>query len=235
MGRRDQASPLPGMSQLNVTAFPDQAVEMIEDLIAIGQLRGGDRLTEQRLSESLGVSRTPLREAIKILAARGLVRVRPNAGAVVSLPNETEARQLVEVMGWLWEKLAYLVVRNIDMESEREIARLHGMMCELNDEGDMLEWAKINRRFHEQIIRASRNDIACEMAINLQMRIYLCFAIGQRSVARQKQANEEHAQIVDAIRARDGDRLAKMLSGHTRKAFQTAYETGVISRTEDNG
>ena len=229
---KDQRAPIAGMTSLNVTAFPDRVVEMIEDLIASGQLRGGDRLTEQRLSDSLGVSRTPMREAIKILAARGLVRVRPNAGAVVSLPDEREAKQLVEAMGWLWEKLAPLVVQTIGRDEENALTRLHERMCELAETGDMLEWAKLNREFHERIIDASGNEVACAIAKNLQMRIYLCFAIGQRTSERQMQANDEHAQILEAIHRRDGEGLAGMLMCHTGKAFETAYETRIISKSE---
>ena len=227
-----QSQLIEGLSNLKVSAFPDQVVDMIEDLIAVGQLRGGDRLGEQRLSEALGVSRTPLREAIKILTSRGLVKARRNAGAIVNLPDEKEAKELVQVMGWLWEKLSELVVTNITAEQEAAIKSLHECMIEAAEMDDVLEWAKLNRRFHEQIIKAGANNVACDIAINLQMRIYLCFAIGQRSVARQRQANEEHADIVDAIIARDSRRLSSMLNDHTKKAFDTAYETGVISKTE---
>lgn len=231
---KSQLPSISGMADLRVAAFPDQVVDMIEDLIAMGELRGGDRLTEQWLSDSLGVSRTPMREAIKILTARGLLKTRPNAGAVVNLPDEQEAKQLVQVMGWLWEKLAVMVVQNISAQQEAEIKGLQEEMCALVESGDMLGWAKLNRKFHNQIIRSSGNEVACEIAINLQMRLYLCFAIGQRTVDRQRQANEEHALIVGAIAARDAERIADMLTRHTGKAFATAYETGVISKSEKN-
>ncbi|MGV0912178.1 GntR family transcriptional regulator [Martelella sp. FOR1707] len=216
------------LAEMQVTPFPERVVEMINDLIATGELRGGDRLTEKALSDVLGVSRTPLREAIKMLAARGLVRTRPNAGAVLSLPDAREAGELVEVMGWLWDKMAVQVVERITQAQLAEIQRYHEEMGRLCEAGDMLGWAKINRRFHEAIIEASNNAVLCEIAMNLQMRIYLCFAIGQRTRERQERSNAEHGEIIDIIRAGDGARLAQALMQHTSRAFETAYETGVI-------
>lgn len=225
---------LSGLSGLNVTPFPERVVEMISDLIATGELRGGDRLTEKALADVLGVSRTPLREAIKILAARGLLKTRPNAGAVVNLPDAREAAELVQVMGWLWDKMAVLVAERITDEQLAEIEAYHEQMCALDRQDQMLEWAKINRRFHESIVLASDNSVLCEIALNLQTRIYLCFAIGQRSVARQAQANEEHGRILAMLKDRDSVRLAKALMSHTERAFETAYETGVLERSSDD-
>ncbi|MBY5986442.1 GntR family transcriptional regulator [Roseovarius atlanticus] len=219
-----------GLAGLNVAPFPDRVVEMISDLIATGEIRGGDRLAEKALADLLGVSRTPLREAIKILTARGLAKSRPNAGAVVSLPDEREAAELVQVMGWLWEKMAPLVCQNMTGEQLAGIEALHLEMCALDRQEQMLDWAKLNRRFHESIIAASDNEVLCEIALNLQMRIYLCFAIGQRTVERQAQSNREHGEIVEVLTARDSARLAGVLMGHTNRAFDTAYETGILKQ-----
>lgn len=227
---------LAGLSDLTVTPFPERVVEMISDLIATGEVRGGDRLTEKALSDVLGVSRTPLREAIKILAARGLVKIRPNAGAALSLPDAREARELVELLGWLWDKMAVQVAERITDAQLTEIENYHLQMCALSRPEEMLLWAKLNRKFHESIIAASDNKVLCEVALNLQMRICLCFAVGQRSVERQAQSNDDHQEILALLKARDPVRLAQALMQHTNRAFETAYETGILkAETEEEG
>lgn len=220
---------LSGLTGLPVTLFPEQVVEMISDMIATGEIRGGYRLTEKALSDVLGVSRTPLREAIKILSARGLLYTRPNTSAEVRLPDNKEASELVQVMGWLWDKMAVLVTEKINEEQILNIKALHHEMCSLNQQDQMLHWAKLNRRFHESIIMASGNSVLCNIATNIQLRIYLCFAIGQRKVDRQKTANNDHSEILEALTKRDAACLAKRLMDHTNRAFKTAHESGIIS------
>ncbi|GLQ05396.1 GntR family transcriptional regulator [Sneathiella chinensis] len=208
------------VQRLRAKSYSAEIVSVIEDMIATNQLRGGDRLREQDLSNRLGVSRTPLREAFKTLAERGLIRIRPNFGAEVVLPSKEEVTEMVHTMCWIWEKLGQLACRNISFEEMAELQVLHKEMQDRVGPDDALEWSLANTEFHRILMEASHNKTLLEIATNLQRRVHISLAGKNLSPDHRVEANEEHQEILDAIAHEEPDTLSRLLHDHLERAWQ---------------
>src|SRR5690606_26468250 len=141
----------------------DEVVERLRDLIIEGRLAPGTRINEVQVGAMLGVSRTPLREAIKTLAREGLVENVPSRGAVVRRFSERDAAQILEVLKALEQLAARLACQNADDKTIAEIADMHRRMMNLYKRRQRLEYFKLNQAIHSAIVKASGNEALAEM------------------------------------------------------------------------
>ena len=199
--------------------------ERIRGRILDGSLRPGERLVEDKLSAELGVSRVPVREALRGLSAEGLVRLAPRRGAtVVEVTPETVA-DLVEVRALLEGLNARLAAQRHDPGS---IARLRETLRRGNAaarSGTSAELAELNAEFHERLAAASRNVVLSEVMRCLRERTSIAFAINGRARAREDW--QEHAGILAAVIAGDSELAALLANRHVHNAaaaFATATE-----------
>src|SRR5215471_9152127 len=135
----------------------DEILTRLRDYIVEGNIVDGGRVPERQLCEMLGISRTPLREALKVLASEGLVELLPNRGARVRTLSEQDLGELFDVMGGLEGLAGRLACENITDEEIAEIERLHYEMYGFYLRNDMHNYFLLNQRIHEQIVAASRN------------------------------------------------------------------------------
>ena len=129
----------------------------LRDHIVEGNIRDGDRIPERQLCEMLGISRTPLREALKVLAAEGLVELLPNRGARVRQLSERDLGELFDIMGGLEGLAGRLACENISEDEIAEIERLHYEMYGFYLHRDMHGYFRVNQLIHLKIVEASRN------------------------------------------------------------------------------
>ena len=197
----------------------------LRDLIVQDQLKPGERIRERDLADRLAVSRTPLREALKILATEGMVTLAPNRGAVVASLTPDEAFDLLQVLGVL-EALAgeLACTRATDAEID-EIRALHYEMMAAYARKDRLEYFKVNQRIHLSIVAASRNAGLAETHDRINARLY---RIRYRSNLRNRKwhtAIEEHQAILEALDRRDGALLSTVLRDHLGSTWAKVSET----------
>jgi DNA-binding GntR family transcriptional regulator len=194
--------------------------ERIRGRILDGRLKPGARLVEDRLSAELGVSRVPVREALRSLAAEGLVRLEPHRGAtVVEVTPETVA-ELVEVRALLEGQNARLAARRHDPEI---VALLRETLAHGNaaaESGTTEELARLNAEFHERLGEASRNSVLLDVMRGLRERTGMAFAINSRARAREDW--KEHAGILEAVIAGDEELASLLAIRHVQNAA-TAY------------
>jgi DNA-binding GntR family transcriptional regulator len=204
----------------------DEILTRLRDYIVEGNIPDGGRVGERQLCEMLGISRTPLREALKVLASEGLVELLPNRGARVRVLSEQDLGELFDVMGGLEGLAGRLACENITDEEIAEIERLHYEMYGFYLHRDMHGYFTINQLIHQKIVEASRNATLIAAYANFAGRIRRVrySANFARKRERWGEAMREHETILDALRRRAGNELSDILFRHLRNKKTAAVE-----------
>ncbi len=205
-----------GTTPSNVTRMPltSQVAATIRDMIVEDRLKPGERIRERQLAEELQVSRTPLREALKILESEKLVEIWPNRGAVVADPAPEDVRDLLQLLGAL-EGLGGRLACHVATDAEiAEIRALHYEMLAAFARQDRLTYFKLNQRIHKSILAASRNAALIETHNQINARVYRARYRSNKQNALWPNAVNEHEKIIAALEARDGDTLEGLLKSH---------------------
>lgn len=193
------------------------AYAMILEAIDGGVYRPGSRLVESELADRLGVSRTPIREALQRLETQSLL-TRDGRSLIVASLDHAQMAELYAVRQELEGLAARLAAQHAATE---EVAVLHDMVEQDRALlGDPEALARANRRFHHQIHLASHNRYLVQQLDLVYRSMALMARTSLAAAGRGEDAMEEHAAIVDAIGARDGDRAAGALKAHLSTAFQ---------------
>ena len=186
----------------------------IEEEIATGRFLPGERLDEQTLAERFGVSRTPVREALQQLAARGLVELRGRRGAIVSAPDAARLLEMFEVMAELEAMCGRLAARRLEAQTGAALSEALSACVAALDRGDPDAYYYENERFHRAIYAASGNRFLAEEAAALHRRLAPFRRLQLRVPNRMRVSLQEHAAIVAAIRAGDGAAAAEAMRAH---------------------
>jgi DNA-binding GntR family transcriptional regulator len=203
-----------GISKVGRQRLHDTVVEHLQNLIIEGALEPGSKLNEREVCERLGISRTPLREAMKVLATEGLIDIIPNRGAFVSRMNETEIRETFELMSGLEAMSGELAAERITPAEIDEIKALNATMRVCRAENDLPGYYLRNQAIHNKINEAAGNSVLRQVYLSLNRRL---LALRFKSNFREDKwdrAVKEHEEMIDALEARDGKRLATILRQH---------------------
>jgi DNA-binding GntR family transcriptional regulator len=192
----------------------DNVTEALRDLIVEGELSPGTKIREHALCTRFGISRTPLREALKVLAAEGLVQLLPRRGAFVAEITQTEIDELFPIMAAL-EALAAetACVRMSDSHIET-LRKMHDKMYVFHAAGAEKDYLRINREIHLQLFEIAGNASLTAIYEQLLVRIHSVRFVARKTPEQWQRAVDEHVAIMAAIARRDGPRLAKLLRSH---------------------
>lgn len=202
----------------------DELLERLRRMIVDGELAPGSKVPEKTLCERFAVSRTPLREALKVLASEGLVTLTPNRGAMVSDLTLADLEEAFPVMGALEALSGELACAHITREELDEIERLHTEMIGCYERGELAAYFAANQRIHELILDAARNPTLATLHRSLAGRIRQARYLANMSPERWAQAVAEHERIAAALEARDGAALGDILKRHLANKFETVKE-----------
>jgi DNA-binding GntR family transcriptional regulator len=192
----------------------DTVVSHLRNLIVEGVLAPGMKLNERELCETLGISRTPLREAMKVLAAEGLIDISPNRGAFVSRMSETEIRETFEVMSGLESQSGELAAMRITPVEIAEIKALHYAMLACRAQNDLPGYYSRNQAIHNKINEAARNSVLRQMYLSLNRRLLALRFRSNFQAEKWDRAVQEHEEMIKALESRDGSRLGSILRQH---------------------
>ena len=195
-------------------ALHEEAIDRLRDLIVQGELAPGARLNERVLCEKLGISRTPLREAIKLLAAEGLVDLLPNRGAIVAALDTSRLSETLQVMGALEGLAGELACRRASKARIAEIRRLHEKMLAMHERGDLAGYFRHNQAIHQSIVEASGNPVLANLYRQLNTTARRARYMANLSKERWDAAVREHEAILSALEARDVRTLKRLLRDH---------------------
>ena len=213
--------------------LPEAAAERLRALIIEGDLPPGARLNERELSERLGVSRTPLREAFRMLAGDGLLVQLPNRGAQVVALSRDDVRHAFELMAVLEGLAGELAAARV---SDDDLAELHTLQAEMeaaHARHDLPAYYAINRAIHDRLSVIAGNPILAHTYRTLNARLHALRFRSNLNVAKWNQAVAEHRDMIAALAVRDGAALRDLLIRHVRAKQQVVLET--MNNEEDPG
>ena len=192
----------------------EEAADRLRELIVQGQLGPGTRLNERLLCVQFGVSRTPLREAIKLLAPEGLVELLPNRGAIVAKIDAAQVAETLAVMGALEALAGELACRNASDPQLGEIRALHYEMLAMHARGDLAGYFRFNQAIHLKLVKYSGNAMLYQIYRQLNANVRRARYMANLTRQRWDEAIREHEEILAALTVRDGMRLKALLADH---------------------
>lgn len=230
MAVTDNRQPRPQFAR---TTLHSQIADELRDMIVSGKLAPGQKIPEKELCETFGISRTPFREALKVLATEGLIELLPQRGARVNIITEDERRELFPIIAALEALAAELACARITDPELRAMKKLHNQMVKAYDERDNLEYARLNRQIHLSVFEAAGNGSLQLLYSNMELRIRNIRHTVRQTDEDWAKAVDDHEKILAALQARDGALSAALLHDHvmnTAEAVSHALsESGLVT------
>ena len=191
-----------------------ELTDRVRNMIMEGELKPGEKVPEKLLTERFGVSRTPVREAVKVLAAEGLVMLVQNRGAVVSRLTVAELDEVFPVLAALEGAAGELACQNASDKEIDAIRKLNARMHVAFEESDRPAYFELNQRIHAAILAAARNATLTNHHQLVARRANRARYQANLTVERWRQALVEHDAILAALEARDAVRLGTLMKEH---------------------
>ena len=202
----------------------DEIVKIVRRMILEGVLAPGTRISEAALCDELGVSRTPLREALKVLASEELVELTPNRGAWVTEITVEHVADMFEMMGALENLAGRLVASRAADEEVAELQDMHRRMVEHHREGRRQEYFDLNQAIHLQIVEYADNSVLAAAYADYAGKIKRVRYLANLFQARWDESVREHEEIIAALVARDGHNLGGILQEHSRRTGEVVIQ-----------
>ncbi|MFZ5568108.1 MAG: GntR family transcriptional regulator [Pseudomonadota bacterium] len=191
-----------------------QVAQRLRQMLVEGQIAPGAKLNERELCEQLKVSRTPLREAIKTLAAEGLVELLPNRGAIAVQLGEDAILNTFEVMAGLEGLSGELAAQRVTPEELAEIEAMHYEMKAAYTRRDLSTYYRLNMAIHRAINAAARNPVLTATYHQVNARLQALRFRSNLDGEKWTRAVQEHDRMVEALQKRDGAALRAELVAH---------------------
>jgi len=200
----------------------DQVLGALRNAIINGDYAPGERLTEDRLATDFGVSRNPVREALRVAETEGFVVILPRRGAVVASPTDTAITDIFEVRERLEPLAARLAAKRAHAEGVANLRLLLDQAREATEREDLVKVAELNSALHLHILELSGNPRLSSIAKGLYGHVQWVFRLG--AARRAPHSWMEHIQLVEAIESGDPDRAEATALSHVDAASRAAHE-----------
>jgi DNA-binding GntR family transcriptional regulator len=205
-------------------ALHEQVAQRLRQMLVEGRIAPGAKLNERELAELLRVSRTPLREGIKMLAAEGLVELVPNRGAIAVALSEADVLNTFEVMAGLEAQSGELAAERITATELAEIQAMHFEMLAAYTRRDLSAYYSINARIHSAINAAAKNPVLSTVYSQVNARLQALRFRSNQDGEKWKRAVKEHENMIEALAARDGAAMRDILLAHLRNKREVVLE-----------
>jgi DNA-binding GntR family transcriptional regulator len=211
----------------------DEALKKLSGQILRGELEPGSRVQERELCEQLGISRTPLREALKVLAARGLVELRPNRGALIAPLRAVDVDEAFDVLSLLERRAGELATPRLDDAAIQHLAGLHAAMIELSRGPDSEAMLRLDLQIHRMIVEATGNRTLMTVHEGLTIKVERARYLAATSLERVRSSMQEHEIIMAAVTTRDPIAVSRALYAHCVKT-RAATVAAVLARSREH-
>ena len=205
-------------------ALHEQVAQRLRQMLVEGRIAPGAKLNERELAELLAVSRTPLREAIKMLAAEGLVELLPNRGAIALSLTEADVLNTFEVMAGLEGMAGELAAQRITPQELAEIQAMQFEMVAAYTRKDLSAYYAINSRIHAAISAAAKNPVLATVYNQVNARLQALRFRSNQDGEKWKRAVKEHEKMIEALAAHDGSGMREVLQQHLRNKRDVVLE-----------
>ncbi|HEY4083097.1 MAG TPA: GntR family transcriptional regulator [Burkholderiaceae bacterium] len=210
--------------EISRLALHDQVAARLRTMLVEGRIPPGAKLNERELSEQLKVSRTPLREAIKLLAAEGLVDLLPNRGAVAVKLTEADVMNTFEVLAGLEGMSGELAAQRITDAELSEIRATHYEMMACFTRQDLSGYYRLNATIHTAINNAAKNPVLASTYRGINARVQSLRFRTNQNEAKWKRAMKEHEVMLEALAAHDGSAMRQVLVEHLNNKRNTVLD-----------
>ncbi|MFN4029162.1 MAG: GntR family transcriptional regulator [Acidovorax temperans] len=210
------------MSAITLTpkALYEEVAEQLRQRIFRRELEPGSWIDELKIAEEFGISRTPLREALKVLAAEGLVTMKVRRGAYVTEMSEKDLRDVYHLLSLLESDAAGVVAERATPEQQQTLRDLH---AELESAaGNREAFFSVNERFHMALLDMADNRWRCQMVADLRKVMKLNRHNSLFKQGRIEDSLSEHRAILDAMLARDAEGTRRAMQAHFAQGLQAA-------------
>ncbi len=211
-----------GEDHREVESLTDRAIRTIRKLIVVGELSPGIRISERSICEQYGYSRTPVREAFKILALEGLINISQNKGATVAQMSRKEVSDVLQILKALEGVAAEAACERITEGALNELDEMHNALVRAYDDQEIVTYFEINQSIHQAIMSASGNEALSKTYQTLSGRIQRYRYVGNLDGSRWAKAVKEHEHIMTALRDRDAPLLKQILASHLDNGWRVA-------------
>jgi len=205
-------------------ALHEQVALRLRQMLVESRIPPGAKLNERELSEVLQVSRTPLREAIKMLAAEGLVELVPNRGAIAVSLTEADVLNTFEVMAGLEAQSGELAAARVTDEELAEIRAMHYEMMAAYTRQDLSAYYRLNAKIHNAINAAAKNPVLTATYNQVNARLQALRFRSNQDGDKWKRAMKEHDRMIEALAARDGTAMRAVLLQHLQNKRDVVVE-----------
>lgn len=206
--------------------------QQIVEWIVNGTLKAGQRLAAEELASKLGVSRSPVREALRVLEAGGYLESAPYRGTWVRQLSAEDIEEIYMVREMLEGKAAFLAAEHITPEELANLEKLNQAIDECVQKGDHIRQQELNKEFHFALYAASGKPRLVSLIKSLWDSIAYLRLIYSASRSRGRQTQEEHRSFIEACRAKDGKKLQRLVSETIRRHAQEMVSTANNNRQE---
>ncbi|PTW99049.1 GntR family transcriptional regulator [Pararhodobacter aggregans] len=224
------ADPMTLLQPIHRPSLHDQLVEQLRSYFTEGPLKPGEKVNEQALASAYGVSRTPLREALKVLASEGLLTWTPNRGVRMAEISAEGLAEVFEVLMALESLAGRKAAARMTEAGIAAIADLQARMEAEYEAGDISAYFRTNQAIHEAILQGSGNEALIGTHRSLSGRVRRARFMANMSRTRWQHAIEEHREILAALTARDAEGLGQLLAAHLEGKLRSLQETLPSSR-----
>jgi len=206
------------------TSLHLEVTTRLRNLIVEGKIKPGERVLELEISRDLGVSRTPIREALKVLASEGLVDLLPLRGAVVKTFSPKDVADMLEVMALL-ESFASQKACKAEQKKIDRVLSMHEKMKLLYDKGKRSEYFELNQKIHDALIDMAQNESLAMVHKTLSKRMRSLRYSGNSTPGNWRGALDDHEQIASALEQKDAKKLQKAIQLHFENTIKRVVPT----------
>lgn len=201
-----------------------KVADMLRDLIMTGKLKEGDKINENELCETLGISKTPLREALRVLSVEGLIRLVPHRGSFVTKPTIEEIAEMFDVMSLLEGFCAREACMKMTPKDIARLEKLHAKLEKNFEKRDQEEYIRTNNQYHSLVQKIAGNRTLNQIVNGLRKKILLYRFQSLNLTERFEHSIREHRDLLEAFKERDHTGAETLMKKHLQNQSQ-ALET----------
>ena len=205
------------MKAIEKKTLHEEIANNLRELIMSGQLQEGDKIKEDELCSSMGISKTPLREALRVLSVEGLIKLVPNRGSFVSTPTFEEIREMFDVMSVLEGICARAAAEKMSAKDLKNLEKLHNSLEKNFKRRAQREYIRINNQFHSFVQELAGNRTLNQIVNGLRQKILLYRYQSLNLPERFEQSIQEHRELIEAFRKKDPKKAETLMRRHLKK------------------
>ncbi len=202
------------MATIRVESLSQEIAKRIREMIRKGVLKKGDRIVEKPLCQAMGVSRTPLREALRLLSSEGLIELIPNRGGFVAEPSMKDIREMFQVMSILEGTCARECAKKIDDKGLTKLEKLFDKLEKYFEQENHEKYMSVNHSYHTLVQELAGNKVLSEVINGLRQKILLYRYRQIYLPNRLNTSMQEHRDLQDAFRKRDPEAAERLMKEH---------------------